>query len=66
MKLPAKLPETGFGAREKRTINELIEYVKSITPRDTPTVTHDRTPNGTFPRSKAAAVLTATSTVLWD
>jgi len=53
MNLPSKLSETGFGAKEKRTINELIEYVKSITPRDTPTVIHDRTATGTFPRARA-------------
>ena len=58
MKLPEKLSESGFGAKEKRKINELIEYVKSITPRDTPTVVHDRTANGTFPRSKAVPAQT--------
>ena len=52
MNLPSKLSETGFNAKEKRTINELIEYLKRITPRDTPTVTHDRTANGIFPRAR--------------
>lgn len=66
MNLPDKIHESGFGAKEKRTINQIIDYLKSITPRDTPTVIHDRTATGTFPRAKAAPAAATPGTLLWD
>lgn len=58
MNLPSKLSETGLGAKEKRKINEIIDYLKSITPRDTPTIAHDRTPTGIMPRAKSQPTTT--------
>ena len=66
MNLPSKLAETGFGAKHARKLNEIIDYLKSITPRDTPTVVHDRTAAGTFPRAKAVPVTATGGSVYLD
>jgi hypothetical protein len=66
MNLPSKLSETGFGAKEKRKINEIIDYLKSITPRDTTTVTHDRTATGIFPKAKGGGSVSGTGAVYLD
>lgn len=66
MNLPSKLSETGLGAKEKRKINEIIDYLKSITPRDTATVVHDRTPTGTFPKARPGSGTASGGSVYLD
>jgi hypothetical protein len=47
-KLPSKVQLAGLSPDLRRTINQLIDYVQSITPVSTPGVRIDRTGGGTF------------------
>lgn len=48
MNLPARRPETGpLGlAEDRRALNELIEAVRTLSPRNSPTITSEHTSAG--------------------
>jgi hypothetical protein len=66
MNVPDKLPETGLHGKTNRKVNAIIDWMKANQIRDTATVTHDRTTNGVFPRSKSAPAVATAGTLLWD
>ena len=53
LNLPHRLPETGIGRNHARTINQLIEYARSLRPITTINEEVEHTTQGTVRRPKA-------------
>ena len=61
--LPQEVREAGVGLAEKRALNKLIRYVKTLKPIQNDTVQIEHTVNGVSIRAKGGGSSSSTSTV---
>ena len=61
--IPQEVRESGLGVSEKRALNKLIRYVKTLKPIQNDTVQIEHTVNGVSIRAKGGGSSSSTSTV---
>ena len=62
MNLPQKINESGPMSKEKRTVNEIIDYLRTLTPIQTPTTAVEHTARGVAHHVKPSTTTTSDTT----